>query len=106
MRMYLRTTKRRNADGSEVRYYQLAENIWDAKRGCAIAKVIYNFGRADQVDEAMLRRLAGSILRVLGEGVSGSNSSSTVAIYPRPTISARIGHLDAKSSVRSSECSA
>ena len=31
--MYLRTTKRRNADGSEVRYYQLAENEWDAARG-------------------------------------------------------------------------
>jgi hypothetical protein len=31
--MYLRTTKRRNADGSEVRYYQLAENVWDAARG-------------------------------------------------------------------------
>lgn len=37
--MYLRTIKRRNADGSEVVYYQLAENIWDAERGCAVAKV-------------------------------------------------------------------
>jgi hypothetical protein len=64
--MYLRTTKRRNADGSEVRYYQLAENIWDAARGCAVAKVIYNFGRADQVDAEKLRRLAKSILRVFG----------------------------------------
>jgi hypothetical protein len=64
--MYLRTTKRRNADGSEVRYYQLAENEWDAARGCAVAKVIYNFGRADQVDGEKLRRLAASILRVFG----------------------------------------
>jgi hypothetical protein len=62
--MYLRTTKRRNADGSETRYYQLAENEWDAKRGCAVAKVVYNFGRADQVDGDKLRRLAKSILRV------------------------------------------
>ena len=38
--MYLRTTKRRNADGTEVRYYQLAENQWDAARGCAVAKVV------------------------------------------------------------------
>lgn len=66
--MYLRTTKRRNADGSEVRYYQLAENVWDAARGCAVAKVIYNFGRADQVDGEKLRRLARSILRVLADG--------------------------------------
>jgi hypothetical protein len=35
--MYLRVTKRRNADGTEVRYYQLAENEWDPKRGCAVA---------------------------------------------------------------------
>jgi hypothetical protein len=67
--MYLRTTKRRNADGTEVRYHQLAENEWDPQRGCAVAKVIYNFGRADQVDSDMLRRLARSILRVLGEDV-------------------------------------
>lgn len=62
--MYLRTTRRRNQDGSEVRYYQLAENVWDAARGCAVAKVIYNFGRADQLDPDTLRRLAKSILRV------------------------------------------
>ena len=67
--MYLRTTKRRNKDGSEVRYYQLAENKWDAARGCAVAKVIYNFGRADQVDGQKLRRLAASIRRVFGGDV-------------------------------------
>ena len=62
--MYLRTTKRRNADGTEVRYYQLAENTWDTERGCAVAHVVYNFGRADHVDGEKLRRLAKSILRV------------------------------------------
>ena len=71
--MYLRTTKRRNADGSEVCYYQLAENVWDAQRGCAVAKVIYNFGRADQVDAAKLRRLAASILRVFANGTGAGD---------------------------------
>jgi hypothetical protein len=52
----VRPTKRRNADGSEVRYCQLAENIWDAARGCAVAKVVYNFGRADPLDLDGLRR--------------------------------------------------
>lgn len=66
--MYLRITKRKNADGTEVRYYQLAENVWNAERGHAIAKVIYNFGRADEVDPDELRRLASSILRVVGDG--------------------------------------
>lgn len=65
--MYLRTTKRRNADGSEVRYFQLAENVWDAAKGCSVAKVIYSFGRGDDVDAEKMRRLAGSILRVFGD---------------------------------------
>jgi hypothetical protein len=64
--MYLRTTTRRNADGSKVQYYQLAENVWDPKRRCAVPKVVHSFGRADQVDEAKMRRLAKSILRVFG----------------------------------------
>jgi transposase len=65
--MYLRTIKRRNADGSEIAYYQLAENIWDPTRRCAVAKVLYSFGRADQVDPDKLKRLARSILRVVDE---------------------------------------
>jgi transposase len=73
--MYLRTTKRRNADGSEVRYYQLAENLWDAARGCAVAKVIYNFGRADDVDGEQLRRLAKSILRAVDGDLARAKDS-------------------------------
>ena len=66
--MYLRITKRRNSDGSEVRYYQLAENVWDSARGCSVTKVIYSFGRADRLDLDSLRRLARSILRAVDEG--------------------------------------
>jgi hypothetical protein len=77
--MYLRETKRRNADGSVVRYFQLAENTWDAARGCAVAKVIYSFGRADQLDPDALRRLAASILRVCdGSAVRKPNEDVTV----------------------------
>jgi hypothetical protein len=53
--MYLRTTTRRNANGQRVSYYQLAKNVWDADRGYSVARVIYNFGRADQVDRDMLQ---------------------------------------------------
>jgi transposase len=62
--MYLRTIRRRNADGSVVSYYQLAENAWDPAKRCAVAKVVHSFGRADQLDHEAMRRLAGSILRV------------------------------------------
>src|ERR1700694_1764197 len=74
--MYLRVTKRRNADGSEVRYYQLAENVWDSERGCAVAKVVYNFGRADQLDADQLRRLAASILRVVSTDETSGGSAT------------------------------
>ncbi|MFC1642556.1 IS1634 family transposase, partial [Myxococcota bacterium] len=57
-----------------VRYYQLAENTWDATQGCAVARVVYHFGRADQVDPEMLRRLAASILQVTGDDVTGVGS--------------------------------
>lgn len=58
----------RTPDGTEVRYYQLAENTWNTERGHAVAKVVYNFGRADEVDADDLRRLASSTLRVVGDG--------------------------------------
>jgi hypothetical protein len=73
--MYLRATSRKNADGSTVRYYQLAENIWDASRGCAVARVVHNFGRADALDPEALRRLAKSILRIFSEGSASSEES-------------------------------
>lgn len=68
MGMYLRTTTRRNSDGSIAAYYQLAENVWDRTKRCSIAKVVYNFGRADNLDHDSLVRLARSILRVVGDG--------------------------------------
>src|SRR5215218_8653093 len=63
--MYLRTIGRRNKDGSEVRYVQLAHNEWDPARKCSLARVIHSFGREDQIDRAALARLVRSLSRVL-----------------------------------------
>jgi Transposase DDE domain len=63
--MYLRTIGRRNKDGSEVRYVQLAHNEWDPARRCSVARVIHSFGREDQLDRAALARLVRSLSRVL-----------------------------------------
>jgi transposase len=63
--MYLRATTRKNKNGETVRYLQLAENVRDPQKGYPVARVLYNFGRADQVDEAALRRLAKSVIRFL-----------------------------------------
>jgi Transposase len=64
--MYLRTTQRKNQDGSVVQYYQLAHNIWDPDTRQAKASVIHNFGRADQLNRDELVRLCHSIARVCG----------------------------------------
>jgi len=64
--MYLRTTKRKNKDGSEVTYYQLAHNERHPQTKKPIAKIIHRFGRADKLDRSELTRLCRSIARVCG----------------------------------------
>ena len=66
--MYLRSTKRRNRDGSTVEYYALAENVWNSTKQRSETKVIHSFGRADTLDRDVLERLAHSISRVLVDG--------------------------------------
>jgi hypothetical protein len=63
--MYIRTTARRNRDGSIVRYLQLAHNERDPQTGMSRARVLYNFGREDAVDREALARLVRSISRFL-----------------------------------------
>jgi|SRR5882762_969036 len=63
--MYLRSTPRRNKDGSEVRYLQLAHNVWDPQKRRSTVKVVYNFGREDATNREALQRLAASIARFL-----------------------------------------
>lgn len=69
MGMYLRTTQRRNRDGSVVRYVQLAHNR--RVEGVTQAEVLVQLGREDRLDTAGLRRLVGSINRYLGDADPG-----------------------------------
>jgi len=64
--MYLRTTRRKNKDGSVTQYYQLAHNERHPVTGKATARIIHSFGRADQLDRDSLVRLCRSIARVCG----------------------------------------
>jgi hypothetical protein len=75
--MYLRTTQRRNKDGSIVRYYALAENVRHPEKGHVEAKVVHSFGRADRLDRAALERLVRSIRRVLDADGSTSAVGAT-----------------------------
>jgi hypothetical protein len=63
--MYVRTTPRKNKDGSVVRYLQLAHNVWDPEKKRSRTEVLYNFGREDAVSRAALERLASSLARFL-----------------------------------------
>jgi hypothetical protein len=63
--MYLRTTPRKNLDGSVVRYLQLAHNTWDPKAKRSRVQVLYNFGREDDTNRAALERLVASVTRFL-----------------------------------------
>ncbi|MGO9370907.1 MAG: IS1634 family transposase [Syntrophobacteraceae bacterium] len=80
--MYLRTTKRKNRDGSVVEYYQLAHNVRHAETGSSVAEIIHNFGRADELDRDDLVRLCRSIARVCGVEVHDPLDSSQSAATP------------------------
>ena len=67
--MYLRTTQRKNRDGSVIRYVQLAHNR--RVDGVTQAQVLLNLGREDQLDRDGLRRLVASINHYLGEPDGG-----------------------------------
>jgi hypothetical protein len=61
----LRSTPRRNKDGSEVRYLQLAHNVWDPAAKRSKVQVVYNFGREEPATREALERLVASVARHL-----------------------------------------
>src|SRR5262249_49184350 len=66
--MYLRSTARRDKDGTEVRYLQLAHNVWDPAARRSRVQVVYNFGREDAANREALARLVASVSRFLEPG--------------------------------------
>jgi hypothetical protein len=76
----LRTSSRRNKDGTTVRYLSIAHNE-RSPGGPSVAKVLLPLGREDRLDVAGLRRLVGSINRYLGDDV-GSDAAPRSAPNP------------------------
>jgi len=72
--MYIRTTSRKNKDGSVTEYLQLAHNEWDKEAKRSTVNVLLNFGRKDEVDVKGLERLVTSIQKILG-AVPGNKTS-------------------------------
>lgn len=63
--MFLREVKRENRNGTRVSYLQLVHNDWDSAARTSRTKILYSFGRTDQVDTAAIERLIGSLSRLL-----------------------------------------
>jgi hypothetical protein len=63
--MFLREVKRQNRNGSQVSYLQLVHNDWDSAARTSRTKILYSFGRTDQVDTAAIERLIVSLSRLL-----------------------------------------
>lgn len=63
--MFLREVKRTNRNGSKVSYLQLVHNEWDAAAQTSRTKILYSFGRTDEVDTSAIRRLIASLSRLL-----------------------------------------
>lgn len=63
----MKTTKRENKSGT-VRYLHLAHNEWDPAKGRAVPKVLFTFGREDDLDRDAVKRLVASLSRLLEPG--------------------------------------
>jgi hypothetical protein len=63
--VYVRTSTRKTSDGRSVRYLQLAHNEWDPAAQRSRTKVLYSFGREDDLDRAGVQRLVAALSRLL-----------------------------------------
>jgi hypothetical protein len=80
--VFVRTSTRRNQDGTRVSYLQLAHNEWDPAAKTSRTKVLYSFGRADQLDRVAIERLITALTRVVGveAAASGPDRARVVGV--------------------------
>ncbi len=99
--MYLRSTPRRNKDCTEVRYLQLAHNVWDPAAKRSRVQVVYSFGREDAASREALQRLVASVTRFLepekalsaaaGDGLEFTESRPLGGTWVLDALWARLG---------------
>ncbi len=83
--MYVKTTTRK-VKGGEVRYLHLAHNEWDAAARRSAPKLLYSFGREDQLDKDAVRRLVASLSKLLdpGDALAATAGSDLAFTESRP----------------------
>ncbi len=66
---YVKTSSRTTRSGV-VRHLQLAHNEWDSDTQRSRTRVLYNFGREDELDREGIQRLVTSLSRLLEPGAA------------------------------------
>jgi hypothetical protein len=66
--VYVKRSTRKTAGGQTIGYLQLAHNEWDPAAKASRTKVLYSFGREDQLDVEGIRRLVAALCRLLEPG--------------------------------------
>ena len=84
--MFLREVKRQNKNGTQASYLQLVHNQWDPAAQASRTKILYSFGRADQVERAAIQRLITSLSRLLDPATAfrATTSSELALLDARP----------------------
>jgi len=82
---YVKTSPRTTRSGV-VRYLQLARNEWDAGRQRSRTRVLYNFGREDELDREAVARLVTSLSRLPepGEALAAAAQPGWEFVSPAP----------------------
>jgi len=70
-------TSSRTTRSGVVRYLQLAHNEWDAGTQRSRTRVLYNFGREDELDREAIVRLVTSLSRLLEPGAALAATART-----------------------------
>ncbi|PWU50451.1 IS1634 family transposase [Micromonospora sp. S4605] len=83
--MYVKTTVRKTKSG-QVRYLHLAHNEWDPVAGRSVPKILYGFGREDQLDRDAVKRLVASLARLLdpADALAATAGSQLQFLESRP----------------------
>lgn len=71
--MYIRKNSRKTKSGV-ITYVQLAHNEWDPVAKYPKARVLFTFGREDQLDKKVLEGLMSSLARYLGKEIDASGN--------------------------------
>ena len=82
---YVKTSVRTTRSGA-VRYLQLAHNEWDPEAARSRTRVLYNFGREDELDRDAVRRLVAALSRLLdpAEALAAAEPGELTVTGSRP----------------------